>query len=45
MMHHLGEDIGKFDEPSSRPCLRPVLGGLKKAFSDYGQKKPFQTDS
>ncbi|MER9303068.1 hypothetical protein NKJ06_17055 [Mesorhizobium sp. M0293] len=38
---HLREDIGKVDEPQFKAMFETaaeVLGGLKKAFSDYEQK-------
>ncbi|MBZ6076384.1 hypothetical protein [Microvirga puerhi] len=38
---HLREDIGKVDEPQLKAMFETaaeVLGGLKKAFSDYEQK-------
>jgi len=38
---HLREDIQKVDEPQLRAMFETaaeVLGGLKKAFSDYEQK-------
>ncbi|MER8467434.1 hypothetical protein [Mesorhizobium sp. M1396] len=38
---HLREDIGKVDEPKFKAMFETaaeVLGGLKKAFSDYEQK-------
>jgi hypothetical protein len=41
MMDHLRQDIGKFDEPQLKAMFETaaeVLGGLKKAFSDYEQK-------
>ena len=40
-MDHLREDIGKVDEPQLKAMFETaaeVLGGLKKAFSDYEQK-------
>jgi len=40
-MDHLREDILKVDEPQLRAMFETaaeVLGGLKKAFSDYEQK-------
>ncbi|SPJ24251.1 hypothetical protein [Palleronia abyssalis] len=41
MMDHLRADIDKVDEPQLEAMLETaaeVLGGLKKAFSDYEQK-------
>lgn len=41
MMDHLREDINKVDEPQLKAMFETaaeVLGGLKKAFSDYEQK-------
>jgi hypothetical protein len=38
---HLRQDIGKVDEPQLKAMFETsaeVLGGLKKAFSDYEQK-------
>jgi len=38
---HLREDIGKVDEPQFKAMFETaaeVLGGLKKAFSDYEKK-------
>jgi hypothetical protein len=38
---HLREDIGKVDEPQLKAMFETaaeVLGGLRKAFSDYEQK-------
>ncbi|WP_429811711.1 hypothetical protein [Ensifer sp. B1-9] len=40
-MDHLREDILKVDEPQLKAMFETaaeVLGGLKKAFSDYEQK-------
>lgn len=40
-MDHLREDIEKVDEPQLKAMFETaaeVLGGLKKAFSDYEQK-------
>jgi len=40
-MDHLREDIRKVDEPQLKAMFETaaeVLGGLKKAFSDYEQK-------
>ncbi|TJV13386.1 MAG: hypothetical protein E5Y07_31885 [Mesorhizobium sp.] len=40
-MDHLRDDIGKVDEPQLKAMFETaaeVLGGLKKAFSDYEQK-------
>lgn len=40
-MDHLREDIEKLDEPQLKAMFETaaeVLGGLKKAFSDYEQK-------
>lgn len=40
-MDHLREDIDKVDEPQLQAMFETaaeVLGGLKKAFSDYEQK-------
>lgn len=40
-MDHLREDIEKVDEPKLKAMFETsaeVLGGLKKAFSDYEQK-------
>lgn len=40
-MDHLREDIDKVDEPQLKAMFETaaeVLGGLKKAFSDYEQK-------
>lgn len=41
MMDHLRGDIDKVDEPQMKAMFETaaeVLGGLKKAFSDYEQK-------
>jgi len=41
IMDHLREDIVKVDEPQLRAMFETaaeVLGGLRKAFSDYEQK-------
>ncbi|MBN9077901.1 MAG: hypothetical protein J0H84_16965 [Rhizobiales bacterium] len=41
MMGHLREDIEKVDEPQLKAMFETtaeVLGGLKKAFSDYERK-------
>ncbi|WP_375263444.1 hypothetical protein [Palleronia sp.] len=41
MMDHLRADIDKVDEPQLEAMFETaaeVLGGLKKAFSDYEQK-------
>ncbi len=41
MMDHLRADVGKVDEPQLKAMFEmaaEVLGGLKKAFSDYEQK-------
>jgi len=41
-MDHLRQDIGKVDEPQLKAMFETaaeVLGGLKKAFHDYEQKK------
>ncbi|WP_454849161.1 hypothetical protein [Rhizobium binxianense] len=41
MMDHLRADIEKVDEPQLKAMFETaaeVLGGLKKAFSDYEQK-------
>lgn len=40
-MDHLRDDIGKVNEPQLKAMFETaaeVLGGLKKAFSDYEQK-------
>jgi uncharacterized membrane-anchored protein YhcB (DUF1043 family) len=40
-IQHLREDIDKVDEPQLKAMFETsaeVLGGLKKAFSDYEQK-------
>lgn len=40
-MDHLREDVGKVDEPQLKAMFETaaeVLGGLKKAFSDYERK-------
>jgi len=40
-MDHLRQDIAKVDEPQLRAMFETaaeVLGGLKKAFSDYEKK-------
>jgi len=40
-MDHLREDVKKVDEPQLKAMFETaaeVLGGLKKAFSDYEQK-------
>ncbi|TIN21305.1 MAG: hypothetical protein E5Y31_21560 [Mesorhizobium sp.] len=40
-INHLREDIGKVDEPQFKAMFETaaeVLGGLKKAFSDYERK-------
>lgn len=41
MVDHLREDIEKVDEPQLKAMFETaaeVMGGLKKAFSDYEQK-------
>lgn len=41
LITHLREDVDKVDEPHLNPKFETaaeVLGGLKKAFSDYEQK-------
>jgi hypothetical protein len=41
MIDHLRQDITKVDEPQLKAMFETaaeVLGGLKKAFSDYEQK-------
>lgn len=41
IIDHLREDIGKVDDPQMKAMFETsaeVLGGLKKAFSDFEQK-------
>lgn len=41
LMNHLREDIDKVDEPQLKAMFETsaeVLGGVKKAFSDYEKK-------